>query len=156
MQSIVLLMWLALCTEQDVRERQISNTLTLGVAACALAWLFATGHSWIGADASDAGWALAIVMLLTLPGYMLGRFGAGDVKLLGALALATSHQYVLGTFIGAGVTVLVWMLGRRRLWTLANPKVKKRLQRLAEQVGDKQPFAPYVLAGFLLTAIWIQ
>ena len=32
-------------------------------------WLFATGHSWIGADASDAGWALAIVMLLTLPGY---------------------------------------------------------------------------------------
>ncbi|MFJ9992097.1 prepilin peptidase [Pseudomonas putida] len=156
MQSIVLLMWLALCTEQDVRERQISNTLTLGVAACALAWLFATGHSWIGADASDAGWALAIVMLLTLPGYMLGRFGAGDVKLLGALALATSHQYVLGTFIGAGVAVLVWMLGRRRLWTLANPKVKKRLQRLAEQVGDKQPFAPYVLAGFLLTAVWIQ
>ncbi|MGC7839318.1 A24 family peptidase [Pseudomonas wayambapalatensis] len=156
MQSIVLLMWLALCTEQDVRERQISNTLTLGVAACALVWLFATGHSWIGADASDAGWALAIVMLLTLPGYMLGRFGAGDVKLLGALALATSHQYVLGTFIGAGVTVLVWMLGRRRLWTLANPKVKKRLQRLAEQVGDKQPFAPYVLAGFLLTAVWIQ
>lgn len=156
MQSIVLLMWLALCTEQDVRERQISNTLTLGVAACALAWLFATGHSWIGADASEAGWALAIVMLLTLPGYMLGRFGAGDVKLMGALALATSPQYVLGTFIGAGITVLAWMFGRRRLWTLLNPKVKKRLQKLAEEVGDKQPFAPYVLAGFLLTAVWIQ
>ncbi|MDF9618993.1 A24 family peptidase [Pseudomonas entomophila] len=156
MQSIVLLMWLALCTEQDVRERQISNTLTLGVAGCALAWLFATGHSWIGADASEAGWALAIVMLLTLPGYMLGRFGAGDVKLMGALALATSPQYVLGTFIGAGLTVLAWMFGRRRLWTLLNPKVKKRLQKLAEEVGDKQPFAPYVLAGFLLTAVWIQ
>ncbi|CAK13591.1 MULTISPECIES: A24 family peptidase [Pseudomonas] len=156
MQSIVLLMWLALCTEQDVRERQISNTLTLGVAGCALAWLFATGHSWIGADASEAGWALAIVMLLTLPGYMLGRFGAGDVKLMGALALATSPQYVLGTFIGAGITVLAWMFGRRRLWTLLNPKVKKRLQKLAEEVGDKQPFAPYVLAGFLLTAVWIQ
>lgn len=156
MQSIVLLMWLALCTEQDVRERQISNILTLGVAACALVWLFATGHSWIGADASDAGWALAIVMLLTLPGYMLGRFGAGDVKLMGALALATSHQYVLGTFIGAGITVVLWMLGRRRLWSLLNPKVKKRLQALAEQVGDKQPFAPYVLTGFLLTSVWIQ
>ena len=156
MQSIVLLLWLALCCEQDVRQRQISNMLTLGVATCALAWLFATGHSWIGADASDAGWALAIVMLLTLPGYMLGRFGAGDVKLLGALALATSHQYVLGTFIGAGIAVLLWMLSRRRLWTLLNPKVKKRLQVLAEQVGDKQPFAPYVLVGFLLTAVWIQ
>jgi prepilin peptidase CpaA len=149
-------MWLALCTEQDVRERQISNTLTLGVAACALAWLFATGKSWIGADASEAGWALAIVMLLTLPGYMLGRFGAGDVKLMGALALATSHYYVLGTFIGAGVAVLLWLLTRRRLWSLLNPKVKKRLQILAEQVGDKQPFAPYVLVGFLLASVWIQ
>lgn len=156
MHSIVVLMWLALCTEQDVRERQISNTLTLGVAACALAWLFATGKSWIGADASEAGWALAIVMLLTLPGYMLGRFGAGDVKLMGALALATSHYYVLGTFIGAGVAVLLWLLTRRRLWRLLNPKVKKRLQILAEQVGDKQPFAPYVLVGFLLASVWIQ
>ncbi|MGE7994209.1 ABC transporter permease subunit, partial [Pseudomonas sp. NPDC089554] len=36
-------------------------------------------------------------------------------------------------------------LGRRRLWTLLNPKVKKRLQSLAEEMGDKQPFAPYVL-----------
>lgn len=156
MHSIVVLMWLALCTEQDVRERQISNTLTLGVAACALAWLFATGKSWIGADASEAGWALAIVMLLTLPGYMLGRFGAGDVKLMGALALATSHYYVLGTFIGAGVAVLLWLLTRRRLWSRLNPKVKKRLQTLAEQVGDKQPFAPYVLVGFLLASVWIQ
>lgn len=156
MQSIVLLMWLALCTEQDVRERQISDALTLGVAAAALAWMFATGHSWIGADASEAGWALAIVMLLTLPGCMLGRFGASDVKLMGALAVATSPQYVLGTFIGAGLTVVAWLLGRRRLWLLLNPKLKKRLQKLAEEVGDKQPFAPYVLAGFLLTAVWIQ
>ncbi|TXH99998.1 MAG: prepilin peptidase, partial [Pseudomonas monteilii] len=28
MQSIVLLLWLALCSEQDVRQRQISNMLT--------------------------------------------------------------------------------------------------------------------------------
>lgn len=55
---------------------------------------------------------------------MLGRFGADDVKLMGALALATSPQYVLGTFIGAGVSVLLWLLTRRRLWTLLNPKVK--------------------------------
>lgn len=156
MQSIVLLMWLALCTEQDIRKRQIADSLTLGVAACALAWLFATGKTWIGADASDAGWALAIVMLLTLPGYLLGRFAADDFKLLGALALATSHQYVLGTFIGAGFAVVLWLLGRRRLWKLLNPKLKKRLQLLTEELGDRQPFAPYLLIGFLLTAVWID
>ena len=154
--SVALLLWLVACSGQDIRERQISNLLTLGVGACALLWLAVTGRSWIGAQPGDAGWALAIVMLLTLPGYMLGHFGADDVKLMGALALATSHQYVLGTFIGAGVSVLLWLLTRRRLWTLFNPKVKKRLQALTEQMGDKQAFVPYVLAGFLLTAVWIQ
>ncbi|MER2298265.1 A24 family peptidase [Pseudomonas promysalinigenes] len=156
MQSIVLLMWLALCTEQDIRERQIANVLTLGFATGALVWLFATGHTWIGAEASDAGWALAIVMLLTLPGYMLGRFGADDVKLMGALAVATSPQYVLGTFIGAGVSVVLWLLTRKRLWALLNPKVKRRLTALTEEMGDRQAFVPYVLTGFMLTAIWIQ
>jgi len=39
---------------------------------------------------------------------------------------------------------------------LLNPKVKKRLQALTEQMGDKQAFVPYVLAGFMLTAVWIQ
>jgi len=103
MQSIVLLLWLALCAEQDVRERQIANTLTLGAAGLALVWLFATGHTWIGAQPADAALALALVMLLTLPGYILGRLGAGDVKLLGALALATDQWYLLGTFIGASI-----------------------------------------------------
>ncbi|MBF8779032.1 prepilin peptidase [Pseudomonas fulva] len=156
MQSIVLLMWLALCSEQDIRQRRIADTLTMGVAAGALAWLFCTGRTWLGAESSDAGWGLAIVMLLTLPGYLLGRFAAGDVKLLGALALATSHEYVLGTFIGAGLTVLLWILGRRRLWSLLSPRLKKRLQRLLEELGDRQPFAPYVLTGFLLAALWLQ
>ena len=156
MQSLVLLLWLGLCAEQDVRERQISNTLTLGVAACALVWLFATGHTWIGSEPADAALALALVMLLTLPGYILGRLGAGDVKLLGALALATDQWYLLGTFIGAGVAVLVWMFSRRRLWSLLNQKVKNRLRQLQEEASIKQPFAPYLLAGFLLTALWIH
>lgn len=142
--SIALLLWLAVCSGQDVRERQISNVLTLGVAACALVWLVATGHSWIGARASDAGWALVIVLLLTLPGYMMGRFGAGDVKLLGALGLATSQAYVLGTFIGAGGCMLIWALLRR--WA----------RRRAGQAPETQPFAPFVLVGFLLACVCMR
>ncbi|MBM5461406.1 prepilin peptidase [Pseudomonas sp. P66] len=156
MQSIVLLMWLALCAEQDLRERQIANTLTLGAATCALGYLFITGHTWIGADASEGGWALAIVMLLTLPGYMLGRFGAGDVKLLAALALATDRMYVLGTFIGAGIAVLLWLASRRWLWSLLSQKVRNRIKQLTEDLSNKQPFAPFILAGFILAAVWVQ
>lgn len=156
MQSIVLLLWLALCAEQDVRERQIANTLTLGAAGLALAWLFATGRTWIGAQPVDAALALALVMVLTLPGYILGRLGAGDVKLLGALALATDQWYLLGTFIGAGVAVLAWLASRRWLWSLLNQKVKKRLQQIHDEVSKKQPFAPFLLAGFLLASVWIH
>lgn len=156
MQSIVLLMWLAMCSEQDIRGRQIADTLTLGVATGALIWLFATGHTWIGASASDAGWGLAIVMMMTLPGYWLGHFAAGDVKLLGALALATSHDYVLGTFIGAGIALLVWILGRRRLWTVLNARLKQRMRQVIEGLGDKQPLAPYVMVGFVWTMLWLS
>ncbi|NER61718.1 prepilin peptidase, partial [Pseudomonas sp. MAFF212428] len=97
-----------------------------------------------------------IVMLLTLPGYMLGRLGAGDVKLLGALALATDRLYLLGTFIGAGVTVVIWLLSRRWLWSLLSQKVKNRFKQVIEETSKKQPFAPFVLAGFLLAAVWIH
>ena len=156
MQSIALLLWLALCSEQDVRERRISDALTLGVGAGSLAWLFATGHSWIGAEASDVGWGLAIVMLLTLPSHHFGHLESGDVKLMAALSLATSYLYVLGTAIGAGLTVLIWLAVRRRLWRLLSVKWKKRLKTLIERIGDKQPFAPFVLTGFLLAAVWTQ
>ncbi|PWB29771.1 prepilin peptidase [Pseudomonas sp. SDI] len=156
MHSIVLLLWLVLCAEQDVRERQIANTLTLGAGACALLYLFISGHTWIGADASEGGWALAIVMLLTLPGYMLGQFGAGDVKLLAALALATDRMYVLGTLIGAGVSLLLWLIGRRWLWSVLSQNVKNRLKQLSEETSKKQPFAPFLLSGFLLATVWIH
>ncbi|EJT85565.1 peptidase A24A prepilin type IV [Pseudomonas putida S11] len=130
MQSIVLLLWLALCSEQDVRQRQISNMLTLGVAACALAWLFATGRSWIGADASDAGWALAIVMLLTLPGYMLGRFGADDVKLIGRPG--PGHQPAIRT----------WHLHRRRCQRTAVAAYPPTPVDVAQPQGKKRACRP--------------
>ena len=137
--SLALLVWLALCAGQDARERQISNVLTLGAGACALAWLLATGQTWLGAHGSDAALAFAVVLLLTLPGYALGQFGAGDVKLLAALALATSLDHVLGTFIGAGVALVAWQLVRRK----------------ARQPGEKKPFAPCLLAGFAVSLAWV-
>ncbi|QKL03702.1 prepilin peptidase [Pseudomonas sp. NY5710] len=135
MHSFALLVWLALCAGQDARERQIANVLTLGAATLALAWLLATGCSWLGAQGSDAALALFIVLLLTLPGYALGQFGAGDVKLLGALALASSVAHVLVTFIAAGVVLVAWQLVRRG----------------ARQPRQKRPFAPCLLAGFAVS-----
>lgn len=156
MQSLVLLLWLALCAEQDVRQRQIANELTLGGAACALIYLFLTGHTWLGADATEGGWALAIVILLTLPGYVYGHLGAGDVKLLGALALATDRMHILATIIGAGLVTVLWLMSGSWLVAHMSQRVRTYLMHLNSDTSKKQPFAPFLLAGFLIAILWIH
>lgn len=50
--GVVILVWLGLCALQDMRQRQIANGLTLGVALLALAYLVWNGATWLGAPAS--------------------------------------------------------------------------------------------------------
>jgi len=155
MNLLLLLVWLAICAEQDARQRQVSNWLTLGAVLLALSYMLITGHTWLGADASAGGWALLLAGLFTLPGYVLGRLGAGDVKLLAALALATDSRFLLGTFIGAGVTSVIWILTRQKLIPQMDQWVSDRYTQMDALSSNKHPFVPHLLAGFLLTAVCI-
>ena len=146
--GVVILVWLGLCALQDMRQRQIANGLTLGVALLALAYLVWNGATWLGAPASEGGWAFAVALLLTLPGYALGRFGAGDVKLLAALALAIPWDALLWSLIGAAVFQGGWVLIRQRL--------RARQHNGFTAASTKQPFAPFVLTGFALYWLWIH
>ena len=146
-QGLVIVFWLALCALQDIRQRQIANALTLGGGLLALIYLLWVGVTWMGASAGEGGWAFALALLLGLPGYALGRFGAGDVKLLAALALATSTEYLLWSLIGSAVAMSVWVVIRQRL--------SARLAHGPEQASIKQPFAPYLLTGFIAYWFWI-
>lgn len=146
--GVVILLWLGLCALQDMRQRQIANGLTLGAALLALIFLLWTGTTWLGAPASEGGRAFALALLLTLPGYALGRFGAGDVKLLAALALASTLDYLLWSLIGAALFQACWVLVSQRL--------RARRGRTDVQVSTKQPFAPFVLTGFVLCWLWIH
>ena len=146
--GVVLLLWLGLCAVQDVRQRQIANALTLGAALLALVYLLWSGTTWLGAPAGEGGWAFALALLLTLPGYVLGRFGAGDVKLMAALALATTTDYLLWSLIGAAVT--------QGAWLLISQWLSKRRREPLEKASTKQPFAPFVLTGFVLYWLWIH
>ncbi|WP_433767777.1 prepilin peptidase [Pseudomonas putida] len=156
MQSIVVLIWLTLCAAQDARQRHIANGLTLGVGALALAWLLWSGTTWLGATAAQGGWAALLALAFTLPGYALRRLGAGDVKLLTALGLATDGRYVLGVFIGAGVASVLWLLLAPRVWLHAGQWLSEHLRYLQPGTSNKQPFAPFLLVGFLLTLSWIH
>ncbi|ASV36484.1 prepilin peptidase [Pseudomonas sp. NS1(2017)] len=146
--SVVILLWLGLCALQDMRQRQIANSLTLGAALLALIYLVWMGTTWLGAPASDGGWAFAVALLLTLPGYALGRFGAGDVKLLAALALASNLDALLWSLIGAAVFQGAWVLIHQRFSAYREVPTPG--------VSTKQPFAPFVLTGFVLYWFWIH
>ena len=154
MQSFVLLIWLTLCAAQDARERHIANGLTLGAGLLALVYLLCTGTTWLGAEALQGGWAFLLALAFTLPGYALGRLGAGDVKLMTALALATDGKHLLGVFIGAGLASVLWLLLAPRVWLHMGQGFRHRLRYLGPGTSNKQPFAPFVLVGMLLTFAW--
>jgi prepilin peptidase CpaA len=116
MKLFFLLIWFAICAEQDARCKQISNGLTLGAAALAIIYLALTGMTWLGSPAREALLAVTLALALTLPGYALGKLGAGDVKLMTALALASNSAYLLGTFIGAGVAMATWLIVAKCAW----------------------------------------
>ncbi|MFJ3008677.1 MULTISPECIES: prepilin peptidase [Pseudomonas] len=156
MLSFTLLVWLAMCAAFDARQRRIPNLLTLGAGALALGYLLWTGNTWLGADAGQGGWAFLIALVLTLPGYFMGRMGAGDVKLMTALGLATDGLFILGAFIGAGLASLIWLLIAPRLWLHMSQRVREHLRYLEPEKSKKLPFAPFVLIGVLLSIHWIH
>ncbi|MEN5312857.1 prepilin peptidase [Pseudomonas koreensis] len=156
MQSFVVLIWLTLCAAQDVRQRHIGNGLTLGVTGLALVYLLITGHTWLGAEALQAVWALLLALVLCLPGYLLKRFGAGDVKLMTALALATDGAHLLGAFIGAALSSAIWLLLVPKLWLHMSQRLREHLRYMQPGKSKKLPFAPFVLIGTMLTLLWIH
>lgn len=156
MKLLFLLLWFAVCADQDARGRKVSNVLTFGGALFFLMYLLINGNSWLGAPASDAWWALLLALVMTVPGYALNRLGAGDVKLLVALALGTDYWHLLGTFIGAGVAAAAWLILRQKRWCHVSQRVRNRYPNLAPQASNKQPFVPFLLIGFMATALLIH
>ena len=155
MQSILLFIWLALCAVQDIQQRQIANGLTLGATVVALVYLLWNDTTWLGASAEQGVWAFLLALAFTLPGYTMGRLGAGDVKLMAALGLATDNLHLLGTFIGAGIASVVWLLVAPRLWPHINKKLRAHLLYLDPKESKQQPFAPFIFVGLLLAVAWI-
>ncbi len=94
----------------DLYARRLPNTLTLGICCIALAWLFVTGYTLLNASWQSALYAALISQLLTLPAYAARILGAGDVKLLLAIALIAGKDLTLLTFVIAAILVMVFGL----------------------------------------------
>ncbi|MGI6408203.1 MAG: prepilin peptidase [Thiopseudomonas sp.] len=148
-----LLLWALLCAIQDARQKRISNWLTFGMAALSSILLLHQGHSISGAGPGATLLALAIALAFSLPGYFRGEMGAGDVKLLGALALASSPMHVLGSISLAGLGMVSWAFIGSRLWQRLSPGLQQHLARLDPTSGSKLPYAPFLLLGLLPTLL---
>jgi Flp pilus assembly protein protease CpaA len=101
----------------DLSVRRIPNILSLGATAVALGVLAYSGHSLLGATWPSMLLGVVLALALTLPGYFAHWLGAGDIKLLVAIALLGGWETVLISFaVGAllgGLVVLVLMMVAR-------------------------------------------
>lgn len=97
----------------DVRTRRIPNLLNFGAAAAALVFAFVAA-GLPGAGTAAAAWLLGAALFF--PVFALGGMGAGDVKLLAALAAwlgpMDAVYLALFTSMAGGVAALALAVGR--------------------------------------------
>lgn len=124
----------------DFSRRRIPNVLTFGVIPVAIGKLAMTGTSPLGADGLSMLAGAAFALLLTLPGYLAHKLGAGDVKLLVAIALLGGTLSVLASFmigaLAAGVAAGAWLALGPRLG-------------LPPAAGRRLPFGAALALGFV-------
>ncbi|XEG73871.1 prepilin peptidase [Pseudomonas sp. abacavir_1] len=148
----MLLGWLAASAYQDLRRRKVDNLLTLGGLAMAAAYLYLYSHSLTQHSVAAALAAAALGLGLSLPGYLLGKLGAADVKLLAALGLASDPDTLLYSLGLACLATLLLMLGSRLSidsHRLA-PSVVTRLKPFDASRSKSFPFVFSIFVGYLL------
>ena len=84
------------CIACDLRTRRIPNALTGPVILAGFA-LNAWSFGWSGAQASLAGFGLAIALLLAP--FAAGGIGGGDVKMMGAVGALLGPRLVLVSMV---------------------------------------------------------
>lgn len=149
-------LWTLVCGGYDLIQRRIPNGLTLGAQGAALAAYAVTGQGWLDVPwtAGLAGWALALA--LTLPGYVLKKLGAGDVKLFAAMGLLGGFDAALITFavasLFAGGVALLWLAAYRWFFLLELPlsRMGISIAGVPEPKGRFLPFGSALAAGFLV------
>ncbi|SDJ43692.1 prepilin peptidase CpaA [Pseudomonas delhiensis] len=150
--TLALCAWLAACAVQDLRRRQVDNLLTLGGLAMAAGQLLLTGHSLTQHAPAAALAAAGLGLLLSLPGYLLGKLGAADVKLLAALGLASDpYSLLYALALACLVTVALMLASKLSLESQRLPKAFEGCLKPFDLSRSKSfPFIFSIFCGYLL------
>lgn len=105
--------WVATVSWCDWKQRRVPNaSLLLMLVPAALA-LIIQGQGLLGESRLSSAGGMAIGFALTLPGYLLRRLGAGDVKFAAVLGLLLGvprgFEMVLGGSLLMGVAALIML-----------------------------------------------
>ncbi|MHB9798083.1 prepilin peptidase [Pseudomonas sp. MT3] len=145
--KLLLLGWFAVCAYQDLTRLRVSNLLTLGGALLAAAFLLVEGHTLTGHTPQAALVATLLALLLSVPGYLLGKLGAADVKALVALALASHPQLLLYVLALASLISLVLMLVSKLL--IGSDRLPAHFQtKLARLLPSRFKAFPFIFSLF--------
>lgn len=150
---LLLLSWAGFCAVEDARYKRIDNRLVLVGAVMAILHLLVWQQSITAARPVDVLLASGLALLFTLPGYLTGRIGAGDVKLLVVLALASDSLFLLFSLAGATLGIVLWLLLAPALW----PRLPSALQAAMPMLAPPSkvlPYAPFVFFGMLLALLF--
>lgn len=121
-----LLIWATAIAVTDWRVRKVPNLLLLLALLPAVMVLPWCGEGLLGATPVVSLAGLLCGILLALPGYFLGQFGAGDVKLSAVLGLLLGQPAILSALLLAAI-LLGAMAAVVRLRTGADAARKIRL-----------------------------
>ncbi|WP_372860661.1 prepilin peptidase [Spongiibacter sp.] len=127
--------------------RRISNSLNLVILLAALC-VFFSEHSL-----SYQTWLInaALALCITLPGYLRGAMGGGDVKLLLALSPAWNPVHFMLVFaVGIG-TLLTILAAAQAISSCRRPVTGRLLTAAPLQRG--LPVGTAIFVGMILTAM---
>lgn len=98
-----LLIWATAIAVTDWRVRKVPNLLLLVALLPAGVVLIWRGEGLLGSTLAVSLTGLLCGLLLALPGYFLGQFGAGDVKLSAVLGLLLGQPAILSALVLAAI-----------------------------------------------------
>lgn len=107
--EMIVVAWCLSTGLTDLYARRIPNILTLGACLIAICYLLVTGHALLGSNWQSVLIGTVVSQLFTLPAFAARILGAGDAKLLLAIALIGGWYLTLLAFVIASFLTVLYI-----------------------------------------------
>lgn len=145
MQDVVLgalIAWAAAVAVMDWRQRKVSNALLLALLLPAVGLLLLRGSGPLSVHWLLSLVGMAVGFAVTLPGYLVSKLGAGDVKLAAVMGLVVGWPLAAWVLLASGLLLGAMSLAVVMLAGLGNA----RALRLPAAVAFSGGFGAVLLA----------